>query len=367
MTARPQVGILVLADLSGFTAFLARSELEHAHDILRELLQLVVARLQPELTVAEIEGDAVFAYAPAGTFAGGDGLLDLIDRTYAVFLGRVEAIRVHTTCTCTACNSIPILDLKFIVHQGEYILQAVTGPAKPLGSAVNLAHRLLKNHVAEATGWRAYASLTETVVRQLGIPTEGMVESLESYPEFEPVRIFSFDLRARWQTSRRLQQIAVQKGEADWEVTLDLPAGPEVVWEWLNDPRRRSRWVGLAFERLTPSTHDGVGTRTHCTHGSKLESLHTILDWQPYDYFTEEIANPRNGAPQALLTVTLEPNGAGTQACARYRVLVRPRLISVPLFRLTSAPGIRDSLKTLQGLLSQDGAPTHDEAAPPND
>jgi uncharacterized protein YndB with AHSA1/START domain len=358
MSARPQVGTLVLADISGFTAFLARSELEHAHDVLLELLQLVVARLQPKLTIAEIEGDAVFAYAPAGALVRGEDLLDLIDRTYAVFLGRVEAIRVHTTCTCTACNSIPILDLKFIVHHGEYILQAVAGPAKPLGSAVNLAHRLLKNHVAEATGWQAYASLTETVVQQLGIPTGGMVESVETYAEFEPLRIFSFDLRARWQAARRRQQIAVQQGESDWEVTLDLPARPEVVWEWLNDPQRRSRWVGLAFDRLTPSNHDGVGTRTHCTHGSKVESLHTILDWQPYDYFTEEIANPRDGAPQALLTVTLEPNETGTHACARYRVLVKPRFISVPLFRLTSTPEIRASLKTLQGLLSQDDAST---------
>ena len=139
MMARPQVGTLLLADISGFTAFLARSELEHAHDILLELLQLVVARLQPHLTVAEIEGDAVFAYAPAGAFPRGETLLDLIDQTYGVFLGRVEAIRVHTTCNCTACNAIPILDLKFIVHQGEYILQAVAGPAKPLGSDVTLA------------------------------------------------------------------------------------------------------------------------------------------------------------------------------------------------------------------------------------
>lgn len=357
MSPRPQVGTLVLADLSGFTAFLAQTELEHAHDILRELLQLVVARLQPKLTIAEIEGDAVFAYAPAGAFARGEDLLDLIDRTYAVFLGRVEAIRVHTTCACTACSSIPILDMKFIVHQGEYILQAVAGPAKPLGSAVNLAHRLLKNHVTEATGWRAYASLTETVVRRLGISTEDMLETVEDYPEFGGVRIFSCDLRARWQAARRAQPIAVQETEADWELSLDLPARPEVVWEWLNDPERRSRWVGLAFDRLTPSTHDGVGTRTHCTHGSKVESLHTILDWQPYDHFTEEIASPRDGAPQALLTVTLEPSEAGTHACARYRILVKPRLISVPLFRLTSAAEIRASMKTLQMLLSQADAP----------
>src|SRR3972149_2319867 len=221
MSFRPQVGTLLLADISGFTAFLARSELEHAHDILLELLQLVVGRWQPHLTIAEIEGDAVFAYAPAGAFPRGETLLDLIDQTYGVFLGRVEAIRVHTTCNCTACSAIPILDLKFIVHQGEYILQAVTAPAKPLGSDVTLAHRLLKNHVAETTGWKAYASLTEAAVRQLGIASSGMHASVETYPELEPVRTFSYDLRERWQGSRRRRQILIGEKDADLEVKAD--------------------------------------------------------------------------------------------------------------------------------------------------
>jgi len=82
----------VPADFTGFTRSLARSELEQAHDILPELLQLVAARLQPHLTVAEIEGDAAFTHAPAGAIPRGETLLDLIDRTY------VEAILVHTTC-----------------------------------------------------------------------------------------------------------------------------------------------------------------------------------------------------------------------------------------------------------------------------
>ena len=32
--------------------------------------------------------------------------------------------------------------------------------------------------------------------------------------------------------------------ESHWAATLDLPAAPAVVWEWLNDPAKRSRWVG---------------------------------------------------------------------------------------------------------------------------
>jgi len=42
--AREQ-GYLVIADISGYTSFLARTELEHAHGIVAELTELVIARL----------------------------------------------------------------------------------------------------------------------------------------------------------------------------------------------------------------------------------------------------------------------------------------------------------------------------------
>ena len=42
--AREQ-GYLVIADISGYTSFLTRTELEHAHGIVGELTALVIARL----------------------------------------------------------------------------------------------------------------------------------------------------------------------------------------------------------------------------------------------------------------------------------------------------------------------------------
>ena len=54
-------GYLVLADISGYTGYLAECELDHAHGILAELLREVVGGLTPPLTLAAIEGDAVFA------------------------------------------------------------------------------------------------------------------------------------------------------------------------------------------------------------------------------------------------------------------------------------------------------------------
>lgn len=59
MTDTVRDGCLVLADISGYTAYLAGVELEHSHDILADLLGMVTAGLCPPLGLAKLEGDAV--------------------------------------------------------------------------------------------------------------------------------------------------------------------------------------------------------------------------------------------------------------------------------------------------------------------
>lgn len=353
MTAKTQRGIIVLADLAGFTRFLSETELEHAHDVLSEILHLVIERLTPTLSVAEVEGDAVFAYAPYDRFPRGETLLELIEQTYGLFLGRIESIRLHTTCSCSACSAVPILDLKFIVHLGDYILQDVGTGRKPLGSAVNLAHRLLKNHVEQATGWKAYALFTEDAVGGLALPTQGMHQQIEEYENFPPVLTYAANLRQRWQDLRDAQRIRVGPERADVAHVMDLPASPPVVWDWLNDPRLRSRWYGLENKRASsPDQRSGIGTTTHCTHGEKLESVHTILDWHPFDYFTEQISRPSDGLNLVLNTVELEPTPTGTRLHDRYQVLLQPRLLTVPFFRIQASRSQRAALFHLKRLLS---------------
>ena len=48
----------MLADISGFTAFVTRTELEHGPPIIAELLEAVIHRLAPPLQIQEVEGDA---------------------------------------------------------------------------------------------------------------------------------------------------------------------------------------------------------------------------------------------------------------------------------------------------------------------
>src|SRR5213594_4423911 len=84
-TRARELGYLVIADISGYTSFLTRTELEHAHGIVAELTALVIARLGAPLRFVELEGDAVFAYAPAAAFADPERLLDMIEACYVAF------------------------------------------------------------------------------------------------------------------------------------------------------------------------------------------------------------------------------------------------------------------------------------------
>ena len=61
METKVKKGYLLLADLSGFTQFMAVAELEHAQEIISELIDVVCKSLKPVFNIAEIEGDAIFA------------------------------------------------------------------------------------------------------------------------------------------------------------------------------------------------------------------------------------------------------------------------------------------------------------------
>ena len=66
----------LLADISGYTAFLGNVEQTHGldfshgipagYEILGALLEVVVQGIQPTFAIAKVEGDAVFGVAPAG-------------------------------------------------------------------------------------------------------------------------------------------------------------------------------------------------------------------------------------------------------------------------------------------------------------
>src|SRR5438477_1516758 len=168
LLAATQPTCFLIADISGYTGYLADVELDHAQDILADLVGAVVTALRPNFRLAKLEGDAAFMYMTAEK-VDGSMLLDTIEHCYFGFRRRRRDVRQATACECNACVRIPDLNLKFVVHHGQAIRQKVAGRDELLGSDVIVVHRLLKNDVVERLGIDAYALITENCIEAMGI------------------------------------------------------------------------------------------------------------------------------------------------------------------------------------------------------
>lgn len=306
MSTSTQHGFFILADISGYTAFVAKTELEHSHEILTELLELLMESIQPLMTISKLEGDAVFAYAGRNVFTRGDTLLEFVESIYVAFRDRQLSMRRKTTCTCNACRNIPTLDLKFIVHCGPFVVQSIAGTRELVGSDVNLIHRLSKNHVSEATGWRAYILLTEQCLNDLGLTLEDTHIQMEEYEHLGEIKTFNIDLHRRYREITDQRRIVLEEKDADIVLTVDFPTPPAVTWEWMHDPLKRNIWneghvTWSNGDR--PKGRSGNGASNHCAHGKGV-STEVIRDWRPFEYSTAE--SYENGKHTFTETVRFE-------------------------------------------------------------
>ncbi len=318
MLAGIERGCLVLTDITGYTEYLAGTELAHAQDVLADLMGTVVSALRPPLRLAKLEGDAAFAYTPAGRLDG-PTMLDLVEHCYFRFRRRLRDIRQATTCQCNACRQMPLLDLKVFVHDGEFVRHRVAGREELAGADVILLHRLLKNTVAGALGLQGYAVFTEACVRTMEVDpaAAGMREHVETYEHLGPVRTFVHDLHARWTEEQERRRVYIGAGQADIELPFDLPAAPPTAWDYLTSPSKRIRYQPDTdrLDQQNPRGRRGPGTTNHCAHGHQV-IVEEILDWRPFDYFTIRFAVMDVPLEE---TVELTPLGDGTRVTLRTR------------------------------------------------
>ena len=142
-------GTLLLADITGYTAFLQAVGAAHAADmaagtfvpkaypLLTTLIDGIVEQVSPPFVLSKLEGDAVFAFGPDGTLnVRGQAVLDCL----------------------SACPDVTI------------------------------SHLLLKNHAADLVGQSAYALVTDPAATKLDIPLDGTLPITEEYEHYPPVR-----------------------------------------------------------------------------------------------------------------------------------------------------------------------------------
>jgi hypothetical protein len=319
-TAQP--ACFLIADISGYTGYLADVELDHAQDILADLIGGVVSALRPGFRLAKLEGDAAFTYAPLQTIDG-SMLLDTIERCYLGFRRRRRDVQQATSCECDACRRIPDLDLKFVVHHGATIIQQVAGRRELLGSDVIVAHRLLKNDIVETLGTPAYAFLSQAVLDASDLEplSLGMRAHVETYDRIGDVRGWVHDLDRRWQEEEARARAFVPPETAILDVSVATDVPPQVAWEFLTRPGQRMTWqpwvTDVTIKGATGGRR-GPGSTNHCRHG-KDAVIEEILDWRPYDYVTDRtIIDTPAGPVQLLHTIEFEPTASGTTIHMRF-------------------------------------------------
>jgi hypothetical protein len=95
-----------------------------------------------------------------------------------------------------------------VLHHGAFIFQSVAGHQELLGPEVTISHLLLKNHVADLIGRKAYALVTEPAAAHLEIPLERALPITEQYALGRAL------CRLRWFPGRRSSSSACARGAA---------------------------------------------------------------------------------------------------------------------------------------------------------
>ena len=321
MAATPETGFLVIADLTGYTAYLSGSELEHAPVIAGDLLETIVGRLEPPFRLAKFEGDAAFLFVEDGR-ADGSLLLDAIEASYLAFRRRLRSIDQATTCDCNSCRLAPKLDLKVFVHHGAFVWSRIAGRDelagfgrhhRPPAAEGRRRRRGARQRLRAVHGRRRRRPRSRC--RCPGAPSRRRSRS----------SISAGSTHSPW-TSRRAGRRrpasdawTSPKRILAFDIEATLAADPSVVWAHLTSPALRTRWEGpIRIEEASAGGRRGVGTTAQCVTG-RLATLEEIVDWQPYDRVAWRLAVP--GVGPVAATADLDPTENGTHLRLRWGYL----------------------------------------------
>lgn len=248
--------LIFIPDISGFTEFITQTEIKHSNHIISELVEIILSTNRLNLTVSEIEGDAVLFYRKGEP----PTLRELIEQIKNMFLDfhtHLKIIQRDNVCQCGACRSAINLSLKFIVHYGQLSETVIQNFTKIIGSDVILAHRLLKNNIGETE----YMLLTDKYFRTQEVneqPLEPWVEfkeHTEEYKNFDKTEIkyaLLSEIRKEVPALPKTKKQGSDNLEPDAAVFINAPI--LLVHEALTDSEAKLEYVpGLkAIEDSTP-------------------------------------------------------------------------------------------------------------------
>ena len=292
-----------MADISGYTAFVAGTEQEHSQEILAELMEGIAKSFGGKLAIDQVEGDALCCTTERTDVE----VTDWLRETFRVFHRRLRDIRTATTCPCRACATVQDLGLKFVLHRGEFSRYEVAGRVQLHGNDVNLVHRLLKNTVPI----REYLLATSAALSAWPDSLRGEFTAAPQRYDLGEVDASYLDLRpvrdAVWNEPRP----KVDPATAKLRGTRRYPAKPEEVFRFFTDARLRQIWMGVPRVDFVAGARGSlVGAEYHCVHGEHQKAVFKVLDAAPPHEITLQVDFPIVGT--VWHTDRLEAEGPST-------------------------------------------------------
>jgi len=148
-------GTLIIVDISGFTKLVYNTDIATGKNITLSLLSSIIRNNRLGLSIAEIEGDAIFFYK-----FGKSPSHKAVLRQYEAMLN--DFIKTLDHLYQTGEEQID-LSLKMVVHYGAFTQYQISHFNKLYGEAVMEAHLLLKNEMNS----HSYVLMTDDYIHSL--------------------------------------------------------------------------------------------------------------------------------------------------------------------------------------------------------
>ena len=263
--------LVFLPDISGFTKFVQSTETSHSQHIIAELLELLIASNDIGLTLAEIEGDALFFYKE-GELPSKSELEAQMEKMMTVFYSHLRQLEKNRICPCEACVCAPELNLKIIAHAGELQFMTVQNQRKPFGPEVIQAHRLMKNSVDSDH----YILMSDALIGALSSQDEGgpwrpLTSGTDTYDDVAVDYHYHILDKASLALMPHAHAAPVElDGKPTFSITKQLPTSSHDLLEHLTDYSQRPYWTkGLKRVEYNENEVTRLGTEHTCVINDK--------------------------------------------------------------------------------------------------
>ena len=233
---------LFIPDISGFTNFVQKTELNHSRHIISELLEALLDSNILKLELAEIEGDALFYYK-SNTIPSKEAIMDQVQKMYLAFHKYLKDYETKRICPCGACETAINLKLKFVAHAGVFDFIKVRDIRKPYGESVIQVHRILKNSINLNEYLLVSKDLWNNFDNAISSPQEEWLDSKDEF-DFGSFHYSYLNLRS-W---KELVKIEKHDGpdinkEPDIVISKNIAMSPKALFEFLSNFEYRMKWT----------------------------------------------------------------------------------------------------------------------------